>query len=70
MEIAEEVLRMNRMLEVEDLAFRIQLQEAVSSFSLSPNFTGFVLLVLSMLPIQTKTFLPSLGLHRHEPDSW
>ena len=30
MEIAEEVLRMNRMLEVEDLAFRIQLQEAVS----------------------------------------
>ena len=48
---------MNRMLEVEDLAFRIQLQEAVSSFSLSPNFTGFVLLVLSMLPIQTKTFL-------------
>ena len=30
MEIAEEVIRMNRMLEVEDLAFRIQLQEAVS----------------------------------------
>ena len=35
MEIAEEVIRMNRMLEVEDLAFRIQLQEAVSWFDCS-----------------------------------
>ena len=70
MDQAQEIMQMNKLLEVEDLSFKLQLEDAVSFSHLSrSDVFCYLLKNCFMVLLATSTFYSLPGLFRHQPDS-